>query len=252
MQRGRLRVGTSGFHYPHWRGVFYPPGLAPAQWLRFYAQQFAAVELNNTFYRLPEAAVFDRWAAEAPAGFLFALKFSRYGSHLKRLREPARTVPPFVERAARLGPHLGPVLVQLPPRWGADPQRLDAFLAETPPHLRWAVEFRDPSWLNEEVFAVLAAHRAALCLHDLLDRHPRRLTADWVYLRFHGDRYQGSYSRGQLDAAAAEIRDWLAGGLDVHAFFNNDQCGYAVANARELSGLLGGEHEPRPARGHAP
>jgi uncharacterized protein YecE (DUF72 family) len=235
----RLAIGTSGFHYPHWRGVFYPPALATRHWLAFYAQRLAAVELNSTFYRLPEDDVFDRWRAQVPGSFLFALKFSRYGSHLKRLREPERTIAPFVERAARLGSRLGPVLVQLPPRWRADARRLDDFLAAAPPGLRWAVEFRDPSWLCEEVYAVLTERRAALCVHDMLPGHPRRLTTDWAYLRFHGDHYQGSYGAAQLRAAAAEIRAWHQQGRDVYAFFNNDQQGYAVANALELCRLLG-------------
>ncbi len=244
MRRGRLHLGTSGFHYPHWRGVFYPPELAPDAWLSFYCRHFGAVELNSTFYRLPEVGAFDRWRTETPAGFLFALKFSRYGSHLKRLRDPQRTIPRFVERARQLGARLGPVLVQLPPHWHADPQRLDAFLAEAPRDLRWAVEVRDPSWLDEPVYAVLAAHGAALCVHDLLPAHPRQLTADWVYRRFHGDHYQGSYSAAQLQAEAAEIDGWLAQGLDCYAFFNNDQNAYAVANARELGRLLGSEPPP--------
>ncbi len=219
--------------------MFYPPELPSDGWLPFYARHFAAVELNSTFYRLPEAEVFDHWRAETAADFLFALKFSRYGSHLKHLRDPDRTIPPFVARARRLGPRLGPVLLQLPPHWHADPQRLDAFLEQAPTDLRWAVEVRDPSWLDERVYAVLAAHGAALCLHDMLDALPRRLTADWVYLRFHGDHYQGSYSRDRLEGAAAEIDGWLAQGIDCYAFFNNDQHGYAVANARELGRLLG-------------
>jgi uncharacterized protein YecE (DUF72 family) len=244
VRRGRLHLGTSGFHYPHWRGVFYPPDLAPDAWLPFYARHFGAVELNSTFYRLPATEVFDHWRAATAAGFLFALKFSRYGSHLKHLREPRRTIPPFVARARHLGAQLGPVLVQLPPHWHADPQRLDAFLAEAPRDLRWAVEVRDPAWLDEAVFTVLAAHGAALCVHDLLPAHPRRLTADWVYRRFHGDHYQGSYSAAQLQAAAAEIDGWLAQGIDCYAFFNNDQDGHAVANAHELGRLLGSEPPP--------
>jgi len=247
VRRGVLHLGTSGFHYPHWRGVFYPPELSPDAWLPFYVRHFGAVELNSTFYRLPEVEAFDRWRAETPADFLFALKFSRYGSHLKRLRDPQRTIPRFVERARHLGAQLGPVLVQLPPHWRADPPRLEAFLAEAPRDLRWAVEVRDPTWLDEAVYTVLAAHGAALCLHDLLDAHPRRLTADWVYLRFHGDHYQGSYSGAQLQAAAAEIDGWLARGIDCYAFFNNDQNAYAVANARELGRLLGIE-PPRAAQ----
>ncbi|MDJ0852129.1 MAG: DUF72 domain-containing protein [Myxococcota bacterium] len=230
----RLRVGTSGYQYRHWRGVFYPQGLAPADWLAFYAEHFDTVEINNTFYGLPPAATFDRWREATPAGFCFALKFSRYGSHMKRLRAPRSTLRTFLGRARRLSDSLGPILVQLPPRWKADPARLEAFLAAAPGDLRFAVELRDPSWLREEVFRVLSEHDAALCIHDLLPDHPRELTAGFTYLRFHGDGYGGCYPPQALSAWAQRIRRWLRAGTDVHAYFNNDLEGHAVANALDL------------------
>ena len=183
---GRLRVGCSGYAYDDWRGRFYPAELARRGWFDSYAERFDTVELNTTFYRLPTAATVEDWRVRAPAGFCYALKLSRYGTHLRHLREPERWVPTFVERAERLGPSLGPILVQLPPRWRADPDRLDAFLRVAPSRLRWAVELRDPTWLCEDVYAVLRAHRAALCVHDLLLDHPKMLTAEWLYLRLHG------------------------------------------------------------------
>ena len=170
----------------------------------------------------------------ACSGFLYALKFSRWGSHLKRLRDPRDSIGHFLARAHRLGATLGPILVQLPPRWSADPARLEAFLQAAPRDVRWAFEFRDPSWLCEAVYATLARHGAALCIHDLLARHPRRVTAGWVYLRYHGLRYAGSYSPQKLAAEAARIRRWLDAGLDVYAYFNNDAGGCALANATDL------------------
>lgn len=237
-RQARVRIGTSGYQYDHWRGVLYDRQLPRREWFTRYAERFDTVEINNTFYRLPAPAVFESWRQQAPDQFLYALKFSRYGSHLKRLREPEDTIGAFVERAERLGPHLGPILVQLPPRWCANPDRLDAFLAATPRRLRWAVEFRDARWLQDNVFEILRVHRAALCLHDLVENHPVEVTAKWVYLRFHGERYGRSYSHQFLTARAAQIADWLERGLDVYAYFNNDLDGHAVRNALDLRRYL--------------
>jgi uncharacterized protein YecE (DUF72 family) len=239
-RRGRLRVGTSGYVYDHWRGVFYPRALPKTRWFGHYAAQFDTVEINNTFYRLPRPEVFDAWRAAAPRGFCFALKFSRYGTHLKHLKDPAGPITAFMERARRLGEHLGPILVQLPPHWSADPARLEGFLAAAPRDQRFAVEVRDPRWLVEPVYEVLRRHGAALCIHDLIGGHPRELTADFVYQRFHGHRYGGSYSPQRLSAEARSIRHHLARGLDVFVYFNNDAGGHAVSNARDLRRYVGG------------
>jgi uncharacterized protein YecE (DUF72 family) len=230
----KLFIGTSGYQYDDWRGRFYPSDLPKSAWFAHYAEHFDAVELNATFYRLPEASTFDRWRNAAPAGFCYALKFSRYGTHMKKLKDPGGPIELFVERARLLGPTLGPILVQLPPRWHVDVGRLRAFLEAVPKHYRWAIELRDPSWLCEDVYALLRKHGAALCVHDLIERHPRVQTADWVYLRFHGDRYSGSYSPQALSAAARRVRAHLANGRDVYAFFNNDVGGHAVRNAADL------------------
>jgi uncharacterized protein YecE (DUF72 family) len=236
--RGVPRIGTSGYQYDHWRGAFYPEALPKGRWLAYYAERLDSVEVNNTFYRLPEPATFDHWREQAPAGFLYALKYSRYGSHLKRLKDPAPTLEHFLAGARRLGDRLGPVLVQLPPRWRANPERLDDFLALVPEGLRFAVEVRDPDWLCAAVYRVLERHGAALCWHDMLPDHPRRLTADWVYLRYHGDHYQGRYADAFLAAEAEVIRGHLADGRDVYAYFNNDEKAYAAANALTLRALV--------------
>lgn len=234
----RVFIGTSGYQYDHWAGIFYPEDLPRKQWFEFYTQHFDTVEINNTFYGLPQAAVFDDWRRRAPDGFCFVLKFSRYGSHLKKLKDPHTTVAAFMERAERLGPLLGPILVQLPPHWAADPDRLDAFLHASAKGQRWAFEFRDPSWLSQPVYDVLRAHNAALCIHDLIVPHPYVITADWVYLRFHGAGATGNYSPEALAAAAQRIKQHTADGLDVYAFFNNDVEGYAAANAADLKQLV--------------
>ena len=231
---GKSYVGTSGYQYEHWRGVFYPEDLPKRRWFEHYIQHFDTVEINNTFYRLPEIHTFDNWREQAPPGFVYALKYSRFATHIKRLKDPAEPLQRFLERAVHLGVRLGPILVQLPPHFKANPQRLSEFLALVPTSFRWAFEFRDSDWLNEEIYQILEAHAAALCIHDMLPQHPQRITTGWTYLRFHGDHYQGSYTARQLSATARRIRDYLAQGLDVYAYFNNDQAGYAVHNALEL------------------
>lgn len=229
-----LRIGTSGYEYAHWKERFYPAALPHKQWFRYYAGVFDTVEINNTFYRLPKPEVFAQWGRQAPPGFEYAIKFSRYGSHLKRLRDGEQTIARYLDAARRLGRRLGPTLLQLPPRWRADASRLDEFLSAAPRSMRWAVEFRDADWLNETVFDVLRRHRAALCIHDLLPDHPRLLTADWTYLRYHGQHYGGSYPAQFLTAEARRITALLDEGHAVYAYFNNDAEGWAVRNALDL------------------
>ncbi len=234
-----IRIGTSGYQYDHWRGVLYPEHVPKRRWFEIYAQSFDSVEINNTFYRLPGANVFDHWREQAPKGFLYALKFSRYGTHRRRLNDPENSVTRFIEVAQRLHEGLGPILVQLPPRWDVNVARLDAFLSFVPRRYRWAVEVRDPRWLTDAVFATLARHGAALCIHDHIKDHPREITSDWVYLRYHGAATAtGSYSRSQLAREADFMRDCLGRGHDVYAYFNNDQQGHAVRNALQLKKFM--------------
>jgi uncharacterized protein YecE (DUF72 family) len=233
-QHGRLRIGTSGYQYEHWRGLFYPRRLPQKAWFAHYAAHFDTVEINNTFYRLPQPAAFEAWRARTPADFCYALKFSRYGSHLKRLRDPAEPITRFLDRADRLGSFLGPILVQLPPNWRPDTERLSEFLKHAGGRYRWAFEFRDRRWLCAEVFDLLRDAKAALCIHDLITDHPREITADWVYLRFHGGSSGGNYTYQALQAEASHIRQYVAAGLDVFAYFNNDVGGHALHNAADL------------------
>jgi uncharacterized protein YecE (DUF72 family) len=235
----RFIFGTSGFQYDHWKGTFYPETLPRSDWFSHYSGIFGAVEINNTFYGLPSEKTFDTWREQAPEGFTYALKFSRYGSHMKHLKDPEETIATFMEGARRLQECLGPVLVQLPPRWRPDPERLEAFLKAVPGEVRWVVELRNPHWLREDVLGILEKQGAALCIHDLLEFHPRKLTADWTYLRFHGpEKYSGSYPSKVLQGEAGWITAQLEGGTDVYAFFNNDEGGMAPRNARELANMV--------------
>jgi uncharacterized protein YecE (DUF72 family) len=236
--RGQCRIGTSGFYYKHWKGIFYPEDLSPRLWFAYYASHFDTVELNNTFYRLPPEKHFDGWRNSAPEGFCFAVKFSRYGTHVLRLKNPEDTIRRFTDRVKRLKEHLGPILVQLPPKWNVNVERLREFLEAAPPKYRWTVEFRDPRWFTPEVYDVLHRHRAALCIHDMIPEHPREITADWVYMRFHGGHYDGNYDDATLRAYAKEIEAYLASGLDVYVYFNNDLHGHAVRNAATLKAVL--------------
>jgi uncharacterized protein YecE (DUF72 family) len=245
--RGRPFVGTSGYVYPHWRGRFYPTGLPVREWLSFYARHFDTVELNNTFYRLPAKAAFRDWRAAVPDDFVFAVKASRYLTHLKRLKAPGAPLDRLLRRLQPLGPTLGPVLFQLPPQFHANIQRLRAFVRalQRQPHvpgLRAVLEVRHPSWLVPETFDLLREAGVALAFHDARSQPVvGPVTADFVYLRRHGPggRYRGFYTEAMLRADARRIRRWLAGGLDVYVYFNNDGGGAAVRDARRLRRLLG-------------
>lgn len=236
-----LRVGTSGWHYGHWRGVFYPPHFGTREWLSYYARSFDTVEINNSFYRLPSRETFAAWAREVPPGFVFAVKGSRFITHLKKLRGVGEAVETFLDHATCLGEKLGPILFQLPPRWKANPSRLEEFAASLPAGRRYAFEFRDESWLREEVYRVLEEHGCALCVASSPSfPSARRVTAGFCFLRFHGGEvlYGSKYSRRELKGWAAFARSLLRDGVDVYAYFNNDAYGYAVENALTFISLF--------------
>ncbi len=229
-------VGTSGWQYAHWRGRFYPRRPQRVDELRYYGERFRAVELNRTFYRLPEAETFDDWAARTPSDFVFAVKASRFLTHMKRLRDPEEPVALLLDRSARLGRKLGPVLLQLPPSMERDATRLEATLAAFGGRARVAVEYRHNSWYTDEVRALLERHGAALCLADRGSRllTPVWRTTDWGYLRMHEGRAApgGCYGERALDARAALVARLFVGASDVFVFFNNDGSACAVRDAR--------------------
>lgn len=243
---GRVVIGTSGYVYPHWRGRYYPAGLPATEWFRHYAADFDTVELNNPFYRLPTAATFAGWRRGAPRGFVFAVKASRYLTHMKKLKDAGPPLRLLLGRAKALGPTLGPVLFQLPRNFPADLDRLDRFLAALKrqrlvPRVRAALEVRHPSWITAEVLDRLRRAGVALCLHDsdqLEVTGP--VTGRFVYVRRHGTtgRYQGSYPPSMLESDARRIGAWRAANLDVYVYFNNDHRAFAVANARRLREIV--------------
>ncbi len=231
-----IRIGTSGWVYKHWRDVFYPSDLPARGWFPFYARAFDTVEINNSFYRLPSPETFDAWRKQAPPGFVYAVKASRYITHMKKLKDPEEPLRQFLERANRLENTLGPILYQLPPRWRVNLERFERFLALLPPGYRHVIEFRDATWLIEPVFQLMERYHVAHCLHDMrpLDI-PLRITASPVYIRFHGDiHHEGDYGDAALETWAERIAHWNDQHLDVFAYFNNDPHGYAIKNARTL------------------
>jgi uncharacterized protein YecE (DUF72 family) len=233
-------VGTSGWQYRDWRGSFYPVDVPQREWLEWYCRHFRTVELNKSFYNLPEASVFGRWRERTPEGFVMAVKMSRYLTHIKKLIEPAEPVHRFLERATLLGPRLGPVLIQLPPRFDAVPDRLEETLSLFPRDIRVAVEFRDPSWFSDEVRTILEKHRAAFVLADSPRRkQPEWRTTDWGFLRFHEGLAspRPCYEEAALRAWAEKLAALFKPAEDVCVYFNNDHHGCAVRDAGDFARL---------------
>lgn len=238
-----MRIGTSGWVYPHWRDHFYPKGLPQSRWLEHYAERFDTVELNNPFYRQPERATFERWRQAVPDNFVYAVKLNRFLTHIKRLNVDRAIVARSYDTMAGLGPKAAVVLVQLPARFHFDAERVVRFCAAVGPRRkRHALEPRDASWLTDDAIAVLRSQGVALCVIDT-PKWPTRgaVTSDFVYLRFHGQTrlYGSSYDDPALRGWAERIRAWRDADLDVYAYFNNDERGYAPHDALRLRELVG-------------
>ena len=238
----RLHIGTSGYQYRHWRGVLYPQKLPQRRWFERYQAFFDTVELNTTFYRLPRPDSVDRWREAAPRGFVFAVKGSRYLTHMKLLLDRGPGIEKFFDLAMRLGRKLGPVLWQLPPRLEPDHDRLDGFLSALPKGIPHVVEFRHPDWYTRRTCDLLDRHGAAFCEHDNVEARPPRHTGGFRYVRFHGTtgRYSGRYGTEGLAPWARDLRRWTRE-ADAYVYFNNDLGGHAVWDALELKRLVGEE-----------
>lgn len=235
-----VRIGTSGFLYDHWRGRFYRPSSRGRE-LETYAAHFDTLELNVTFYRMPSSASFRSWASRVPDGFVYAVKASRYLTHVRRLREPRQPVEFLMERASELGPHLGPILLQLPPDMPADLDRLLEALDAFPNEVRIAVEPRHASWFTDEVRAALESRGAALCLADRRRPvTPLWRTAGWTYLRFHGGRATPApcYGERALETWASTLLGSWGPQSDAYVYFNNDHRGCALRDAAMFARLL--------------
>lgn len=239
---GKIYIGTSGWNYDGWKGNFYPAGVTQKNFLSAYAENFSTSEINTSFYGLPSTQTVKNWKKATPDDFIFAIKASRYITHNKKLKDPKDSVQRFFEAIRPLGDKTGPILFQLPPKWKVNTERLSDFLKIIARRkYRYTFEFRHDSWHCEEVYDLLRKYNAALCLYDLAQfQSPEIVTADFIYIRLHGpseNKYQGSYDTKTLKAWAAKMKDWSKK-KDVYCYFDNDQKGYAPADALRLMKIL--------------
>ena len=237
----RIHIGTSGWSYDHWKGPFYPERLATSRMLDYYAGRIHSAEINSCFYHLPAAKTLKRWHDATPDDFLFTAKASRYITHMKKLKDPGKSVSTFLKRIRTLGDKLGPILFQLPPHWHFNQERLAAFLAALSSEFRYAFEFRDRSWLNPEACELLSRHEAAFCIYEIDGfLSPTEITTDFVYVRLHGPdgAYRGNYDDASLSGWAGAFSRWTTQGRRVYCYFDNDEAGYAALNATRLQEML--------------
>lgn len=234
-----IRIGTSGWNYQHWKEIFYPADCAKSKWLEYYTEHFDTVELNATFYRLPQLKTFENWKTRTPDHFLWALKANKYITHIKRLKEPQEPLERFYTAASGLKEKLGPLLFQLPPSLSFDEKEFENFCQFLNPSQRHTLEVRHPSWINDRLFVILKEHNIAFCIADTAGRYPYHevVTSDFVYIRLHGSKklYASEYSEKELQAWAKKIKGW---GKDTYLYFDNDFEGYAVKNAKRLKEIL--------------
>jgi uncharacterized protein YecE (DUF72 family) len=236
-----IRIGTSGWHYKHWVGNFYPARLPASRMLEHYLQRFDTVELNNSFYKLPSASSLQLWRDSTPAGFLFAVKGSRFLTHMKKLKDAQDGLRRFFDAIDILEPKLGPILFQLPPHWEVNVERLAAFLGILPSYRRYAFEFRNPTWETAAIYDLLGSYNAGYCIFDLAGYlSPIRVTSNFAYIRLHGPggKYQGSYSDTALHTWAARIAEWARNLTAIYVYFDNDDSGYAPQDALRLKSLV--------------
>ena len=238
---GKIWIGTSGWHYKHWLGNFYPRRLRPSEMLAFYIQHFDTVELNNTFYKLPAQTSLLDWRDATPPHFKFAVKGSRFLTHMKKLNNAEDGLNRFLEAVDLLGPKLGPILFQLPPNWEIDLNRLAAFLALLPPDHRRVFEFRNATWDTPQTYNLLSKYNTGYCIFDLAGYlSPLQVTTDFAYIRLHGPggKYQGSYSQRALETWSEKVYAWSRKLSAVYVYFDNDDSGYAPKDALRIKALL--------------
>lgn len=239
MKKATVRIGTSGWHYGHWKGPFYPEDARDSELLEIYARHFSTAEINNSFYQLPTEKAIRGWKDSTPRNFVFSMKASRFITHNKNLKDPETTLPKFFDRMSTLGDKAGPVLFQLPPRWKLNLERLKSFVAALPKGYRYAFEFRNHTWHTDEVYDVLSEAGVAFCIYDLDGfLSPEVLSTDFAYVRLHGPDgpYRGSYGKKALEKWAGKFSSWKV--KEVYCYFDNDQDGYAALNAESLLNML--------------
>lgn len=240
-KKSNIYIGTSGWHYRHWKGSFYPQDISNEHMLEYYLKYFNTAEVNNTFYQLPRDETMQRWRNAVPEDFIFSVKASRYITHIKKLKDTQEPLSNFVSVVEKLGNNLGPILFQLPPRWKKNLERLSKFLADLPDRHRYAFEFRDKSWFAKDTEELLIKKNAAFCIYDFEQMEsPHTVTADFIYVRLHGPEgaYRGKYDDMALSKWAGELLKWVYESRDVYCYFDNDQDGYAAINALCLKKMV--------------
>jgi uncharacterized protein YecE (DUF72 family) len=245
-----VRIGTSGWYYDHWKGLFYPKGLPKNKWFEHYAQHFETVEINNTFYHLPKHETISKWHGQAPTNFLYAVKANRYITHIKRLKDVSAELERFFEATALFKEKLGPVLYQLPPSLQKDLELLETFIGLLPKAPVAVFEFRNNSWYGPETFELLRRFNAGLCIHDMPGRQsPREITAEVIYVRLHGSagKYSGNYPDSELSKWAKWLSEHAKEVRRIFVYFNNDVGGHAIKNAKQLRRQMGLKESQRPA-----
>lgn len=237
----KLLIGTSGWSYEHWKNIFYPSKLKSTEWLKFFSQHFKTVEINNSFYRLPPRETFLKWYTASPNNFIFAVKVSRFITHIKRLRECQEPMQKFLDHSSALKEKEGPLLFQFPPSFKIDLARLENFLSILPSGKEYVFEFRHQTWFDKKIYDILEKNKIALCLADSPSFPCEfRITAPFTFVRMHGGKilYGSNYSEEELNQWAQRIKKFLREGIKVYVYFNNDAYGYAIFNALKLRQLL--------------
>lgn len=235
--KNSIYIGTSGWSYKHWQEIFYPNNIVEKEHLAYYAKHFSTVEINNSFYHLLTQKVVENWINSTPADFVFAVKASRYITHIKRLKEPEKMLATFMESIKPFNDKIGPILFQLPPKFNINPERLEYFLKLLPNNYQYAFEFRDKSWFNPEIYGLLKKYNIALCIYNMGDyQSPKEITADFVYIRMHGPGGIGTnkYDNKNLETLVQEIKNYNNKNKKVFCYFNNDEAGFAIENAHSL------------------
>lgn len=241
MKKGKIYIGTSGWNYKHWKKNFYPEDIKQKDWLKFYSEKFDTVEINNSFYRLPEKKTFKNWKDTVSKNFVFSVKASRYITHMKKLKDPKESVSNFIDNSKSLKEKLGPILFQLPPNWKFNKKRFQNFLKKLSKKYNYTMEFRNSTWWNDDVFKLLKKNNIAFCIYELENTTtPKKITADFVYVRLHGPdgKYKGIYNKKALSYWAKLFNKWLSNKKDIFCYFDNDEKGFAAKNALQLKNLI--------------
>jgi uncharacterized protein YecE (DUF72 family) len=238
---GKLYIGTSGWHYKHWKNKFYPAEIGDRDQLEYYSRQFNSVEINNTFYNLPLVTTFSQWKDKVPEGFLFAIKASRFITHMKKLNVGKAELNKLFNRIKKLGKKTGPVLFQLPPLWKLNIERFESFLKKLPDGYQYAFEFRNDSWYDENVYELLNKYKCAFCIYELAGHtSPKIVTGGIIYIRLHGpgDKYQGKYKISELKKWLRFVKEHWKSTTSIYIYFDNDQNAYAAENAKQMNALF--------------